>query len=163
MRFGELSGLRVEDINFDRGFVDVRRTSAYNAERTKTPAGRRAVYLDATTLEMLRQHLAGRKSGLVFQTKFGTPLKNGDVNRYVLKPLCGALGIPKATMHAFRHGRTSLLVASRLPDKFIQNQIGQVDKKITNHYTHFHDAENHAMVAEALRCGQNCKLRSNVN
>ena len=66
-------------------------------------------------------------------------------------------------MHAFRHGRTSPLVASRLPDKFIQNQIGQVDKKITNHYTHFHDAENHAMVAEALRCGQNSKLWSNVN
>jgi integrase len=90
---------------------------------------------------MLRDHFAGRTAGLVFQTKFGTHLKATDINRHVLKPLCVKLGIPKGTTHGFRHGRISLMVASRLPDKFIQSQVGQVDKKITNHYTHFMDEQ----------------------
>ena len=46
------------------------------------------------------------------------------------------------------------MVASRLPEKFIQSQVGQVDKKITNQYTHSHDEDNHKMVNEALLRGQ---------
>jgi hypothetical protein len=80
-----------------------------------------------------------------------------------LKPLCVKLGIPKGTTHAFRHGRISLMVASRLPDKFIQSQVGQVDKKITNHYTHFLDEENHEMVRQALLRGQTAICGQSVN
>jgi len=54
------------------------------------------------------------------------------------------------------------MVASRLPDKFIQSQVGQVDKKITNHYTHFMDEPNHDMVNQVLR-GQNSNLWSTLN
>jgi hypothetical protein len=42
------------------------------------------------------------------------------------------------------------MVASRPPDKFIQSQVGQVDKKISNHYTHFMDEQNHEMVNQVL-------------
>jgi len=45
-------------------------------------------------------------------------------------------------------------VASRLPDKFVQSQVGKVAKKITDHYTHFLDEANHKMVAEVLLRGQ---------
>jgi integrase len=162
MRCGELTGLKVEDINFDRALIHIRRSTPYG-ERTKTPAGYRTVYLDPVTLEMLRQHLNGRRAGLVFQSRLGTPLRNGEINRGVLKPLCAKLGIPRGTLHAFRHGRVSLMVASRLRDKFIQSQVGQVDTKITNHYTHFADEQNHHMVKEAVRCGQNSGLWSTVN
>ena len=47
------------------------------------------------------------------------------------------------------------MVGSRLPEKFIQSQVARVDKKITNHYTHFLDEENHKMANEALLRGQN--------
>ena len=154
LRFGELAGLRYEDIDFNRGVLQVKRSSPYS-ETTKTPAGfYRTVYLDAVTLEMIRQHLAGRTSGRVFETKFGTPLKSTDVNRHVLKPLCAALGIPKGTCHSFRHSRISVMVAARLPEKFIQSQVGQVDKKVTAHYTHFEDETNHEFINEALLRGQ---------
>ena len=111
---------------------------------------------------MLREHLAGRRAGLVFHTKFGTHLKATDINRHVLKPLC-ALGIPKGTTHSFRHGRISLMFAIRRPDEFIQSQVGQVDKKITNHYTHFMDEQNHEIVNSVLLRGQNSRLWSTVN
>ena len=164
MRSSELAGLRYEDINFDRGIIEVRRSATYGIEaQTKTPAGRRTVYVDTLTLQMLREHLAGRRAGLLFQTKFGTHLKAGDINRIVLKPLCMKLGIPNGTTHSFRHGRISLMVASRLPDKFVRSQVGQVNQKITNHYTHFLDQENHEMVNEVLLRGQNSKLWSTVN
>jgi hypothetical protein len=42
------------------------------------------------------------------------------------------------------------MVASRPPDKFIQSQVGQVDKKITNSYAHFMDEQNHEMVNQVL-------------
>jgi integrase len=164
MRCSELAGLRYEDINWERGIIQVRRSATYGIEsQTKTPAGTRTIYIDAVTLHMIRDHLGGRRTGLVFQTKLGTHLKATDINRYALKPLCAKIGIPKGTTHSFRHGRISLMVASRLPDKFIQSQVGQVDKKITNHYTHFSDEQNREMVSQLLRCGQNGNLWSNMN
>ena len=121
------------------------------------------MHIDAVTLEMLRQHLGGRTAGLLFHTKFSTHLKSRDINRHVLKPLCVKLGIPKGTTHAFRHGRISLMVASRLPEKFVLSQVGQVSKQITNHYTHFLDNENHEMVNEVLLRGQNAICGQTVN
>ena len=56
LRCGELCGLRYEDLNGERGVIEVRRSSPYAEAQTKTPAGRRTVYLDALTLEMLLQH-----------------------------------------------------------------------------------------------------------
>jgi len=165
MRFCELSGLRYEDIDWERGTVMVRRSATYGVERerAKTPAGTRLVYLDPITLQMIREHLNGRRTGLLFQTKLGTHLKPSDVNRYVLKPLCAKLGIPKATMHAFRHGRVSDMVANGLPSKFVQSQIGQVDRKITEFYTHFSDKQSHQMVEMLGQRCQNSDLLSTVN
>lgn len=165
MRCSELAALRYEDVDWERGVVTVRRSVTYGIERdrTKSPAGTRTVYLDPITLQMIREHLDGRRTGLLFQTRFGTHLKATDINRYVLKPLCAKLGIPPATTHSFRHGRISLMVARRLPEKFIQSQVGQTDKKVTRHYTHFDDAQNQAMVAELLSSGQSTKLWSGVN
>jgi len=62
MRCSELAGLRYEDINWERGVVEVRRSATYGIEgQTKSPAGTRTVYLDAVTLQALREHLNGRK------------------------------------------------------------------------------------------------------
>ena len=55
------------------------------------------------------------------------------------------------------------MVASRPPDKFIQSQVGQVDKKIANHYTHFLDKENHEMANEVLLRGPNAICGQTVN
>jgi integrase len=89
MRPGESSGLRVSDFDFEKGTVSVQRVAFRNIEDTpKTQRGRRTIYLDRQTLDMIQEYLAGRQSGRVFITNLGTPLKDGDVNRDVLKPLC---------------------------------------------------------------------------
>jgi integrase len=70
-------------------------------------------------------------------TRTGTPLKNSDLNRDVLKPLCRQLGMPVGTMHAFRPGRVSRMQDNGVNEKVIQMEIGHSSLRITQRYTHF--------------------------
>src|SRR6266404_3649509 len=73
LRCGELCGLRVEDCKLDDGVVEVRRSVWEGVEgKTKTRAGRRAVFLDSVTLEMLRAYIGTRTMGRLFQSSRGT-------------------------------------------------------------------------------------------
>jgi integrase len=80
LRFGELCGLHVEDVDFVRGVMRVRRSVWRGQEvSTKTKRGYRDVWIDSATVAMLRQHLGERTSGRVFQTRNGTPLNSKSV------------------------------------------------------------------------------------
>jgi hypothetical protein len=102
------SFLLFPDLKFGAGTVRVTRSTFRNIEDSpKSKKGRRTIYLDSRTPGGVRALLADRTSGRVFMTKLGTPLKVGDVDRYVLRPICKKVGIPHGRMHAFRHGRVS--------------------------------------------------------
>jgi len=141
LRSGELAGLHVEDVDFARGFIRVRRSVWKGQEvSTKTKRGYRDVWIDSATITMLRQHLGSRSTGRVFQSRVGTPLENRDVCRRVLTPLCERLGIAPGGMHAFRHGRVSHLQVSGVPADFTKSQIGHSSLRTTSGYTHFSEA-----------------------
>ena len=141
LRSGELSGLHVEDIDFVRGIVRVRRSVWRGLEvSTKTKKGYRDVFIDSSTVQMLKKHLGTRTTGRVFETKNGTPLENHNIVRQVLKPICKRLGIAPAGMHAFRHGRVSHLQANNVPGDFTKNQVGHSSLRTTSGYTHFTEA-----------------------
>jgi integrase len=138
LRSGELSGLHVEDIDFMRGVVRVRRSVWRGLEvSTQTKKGYRDVFIDLTTAQMLKEYLGDRRTGRVFQTKNGTPLENHNIVRQVLKPICKRLGLAPGGMHAFRHGRVSHLQASNVPSDFTKNQVGHSSLRTTSDYTHF--------------------------
>jgi integrase len=82
-------------------------------------------------------------------TKLGTPLKVGDVNRYVLRPICKKLGIPHGGMHAFRHGRVSKMQDEGVNEKIIQLEVGHSSLRMTRRYTHFSHEQRRA-TAERL-------------
>jgi integrase len=141
LRSGELAGLHVQDFNFARGVIRVRRSVWNGMEVTpKTRQGYRDVWIDSTTVQMLLEHLGGRTAGRVFQSRVGTPLENRDICRRVLKPLCRELGIQPGGMHAFRHGRVSQLQANGVPADFTKSQVGHSSLRTTSGYTHFTDA-----------------------
>jgi integrase len=129
----------------------------------KTKAGRRSVSLDSVTLAMLAEHLTGRQTGRVFQTRNGTPLNNREICLNVLYPICDRLGIRRGGCHAFRHGRVSLMQAARLPKDFILSEIGHTSLRMTGRYTHFSDQQRREMAEGLLSCGQNGELWSSVN
>jgi len=102
---------------------------------------------------MLREYLAGRTTGRVFQTKNGTSLENHNIVRQVLKPICKRLGIAPGGMHAWRHGRVSHMQANGVPGDFTKNQVGHSSLRTTNGYTHFSE-EYKRDIVERLSCTQ---------
>ena len=164
LRSGELTGLRVEDLKLEHGVIEVRRAVWNGMEgETKTRAGKRNVFLDSVTVNLLRDFLAGRQSGRLFQSRLGTPLENRDICRRVLTPLCKLLGIVPGGMHAFRHGRVSHMQANMMPGDFVKNQIGHSSLRITSIYTHFEHQQKREMAERLLHCTQNGRLYSLPN
>ncbi len=147
LRFGELAGLFVEDLDFENSIVHIRR-SAYKKQLVtpKTNAGYRDVPIDRDTMAKLKEFVGDRQSGLLFSSRNGTPLVVNNVNRHVLKPICRKLGIPIATTHAFRHGRVSLLQKNRVPGDMIKSWIGHSSLKITSSYTHFSQEDEREVI-----------------
>jgi len=138
MRFGEMAGLHVEDLDFKELVVYIRRSTFMHQEVTpKSKAGHREVDVDSDTMAIVKDYLGDRTSGRVFQSRNGTPLVCGNVNRYVLKPLCEQVGIPKGTTHAFRHGRVSVLQQNGVPGDLIKRWVGHSSLKTTSKYSHF--------------------------
>ena len=141
LRSGELAGLHVQDLDFVRGVIRVRR-SVWNGMEVsvKTKRGYRDVWIDSGTVQMLSDYLGTRTSGRIFQSRVGTPLENRDICRRVLTPLCKKLGLQPGGMHAFRHGRVSQLQAGGVPADFTKSQVGHSSLRTTSGYTHFTDA-----------------------
>lgn len=120
MRAGELYGLQVEDVDFSRNVIHVRR-SAWEGElqSPKTRNARRAISITKSLADMLKNHLDGRTSGLVFPCHGYNgqqgPLRNSNVLKWGLRPLQRKMRIPTAGMHAFRHYRVTALMESNVP------------------------------------------------
>lgn len=137
-RAGELFGLHIEDCNFKRRTIQIVRSVWKGREvPTKTRKGYREVFLDTATTEVLQRFIAGRTSGRVFETENGKPFDDTMVVREVLYPLCDGLKIPRGGLHAFRHGRVSLLRANGAPEDLVKRQIGHSSLRTTSGYTHF--------------------------
>jgi integrase len=142
LRAGELFGLHVEDLDLDlnRGLIRVRRSVWCGQEVTPKNGKTRGVFIDSTTVQLLKNHLGSRTTGRVFETRNGTPLGTHNVVRQVLKPLCRRIGIAVGGMHAFRHGRVSHLQQNGVPADFTKRQVGHSSLRTTSGYTHFSES-----------------------
>ena len=139
LRAGEAFGLHVEDINLEAGTITVRR-SVWNGEEVtpKTKKGYRVVNIDPVLADLLKEHLNGRRGGRVFQTRTGTPLSKGNARRKLHETL-RSLGIVRGGLHAFRHGRVSVLQARGVPGDLTKEWVGHSNLQTTSRYTHFSD------------------------
>lgn len=150
MRSGELCGLRIEDVDLQRGIISVRRSSWEGSEQTpKTRNAVRKIGIDAVVVQALRQQIGQRKIGYVFSARNGNPLREGNVLRRYLHPVLKKLGIPKCGLHAFRHGRVSFLVENNVPLPMIRLWIGHGSDRMVQRYTHARP-EFHANVISKL-------------
>lgn len=72
------------------------------------------------------------------------------------------LGLKAGIMHAFRHGRVSLLRSNGVLDKIVQDQVGHQDIRTTNKYTHSEEAGLRDMMEKlAASCTQKPPLYTN--
>jgi integrase len=123
LRCGEVLGLHLEDLDLSSCRIHVRRSVWRGQEvSVKTKSGNRTVNMEPALAEMLRQHLAGRKSGRVFQTQNGTPFSKDNVRRKLVSVL-DRLGLKRGGLHAFRHGRVSVLQENGVPGDLVKEWI----------------------------------------
>lgn len=148
MRRGEMCGLRWEDIDFDQGFLTVKRARVMVGgvpmdTSPKTSAGQRRVGLDDATVAVLREHQRRQHAeqlacppgfwlgdGHVFTDETGRPL----IPEYVTKRFARAVrhaGLPPIRLHDTRHWHATAMLRAGVDVKVVAGRLGHSSTRIT--------------------------------
>jgi integrase len=154
MRRGEILALRWEDVDLDKGMLQVRGTLRRTREGLtfgvpKTAASRRQVVLSPSLVAALRRHRArqeeerqevgdlGLDLGLVFPNTLGRPMEPRDLLANVYRPVRERAGLAPVTLHALRHTAATLLLSEGEHPKVVQELLGHAQVSITlDRYSH---------------------------
>ncbi len=148
LRWGELAGLKVARLELLRrparlhvveSLLEVAGKFSYGPP--KSAAGRRAVTLPQSLVDVLALHLAtfgqpGRE--LVFTGAYGAPLSRNNFRNRVWLPAVKAAALdPTPRFHDLRHTHVAFLIAQGMPVKAIQQRVGHASAAMTlNRYGH---------------------------
>jgi integrase len=149
MRAGELLGLRIGDLDFDRKFIQPR-TQADDRTRElrglKTPKSKDVIPMTSETVAMLRDYLKNHwkdnPRGFLFPNRRDRPCKRANVVKFGLWPILKRLGHPTHGfgLHAFRHALGTALADNRVSPKVVQSILRHADIKTTlRYYVHVDD------------------------
>jgi integrase len=109
--------LFIEDLHLDEGYLSVNHNlvitskGIYLEPTPKTSASCRDIPLSKETVELLRQVVGDRKSGLVFTTKQGNYIHPRSFQRS-FDMLLKKAELPKIRLHDMRHSCCSLLITN---------------------------------------------------
>jgi integrase len=155
MRQGELLGLRWEDVDLERGRLQLVR-------RLKTRQSRRAVVLselavtalvdhgDRQSAEREQQGAGWEDHGLVFTNSVGGPLDPHNLRQRSFFPLLDRAGLPRIRFHDLRHSCATLLLGEGVHPKIVSDLLGHSQIGITlDLYSHV-TATMQAVAAEAM-------------
>lgn len=128
LRRAEAWGLRIQDVDLERGVVHVRaQLVRRKLESLKTDAGYRDVPLPRQTIESLRAHLAivpASELGLLFPSPEGKPVDPSNFYARVWIPARQKAGLPNLRMHDCRHHVASVLLAQGRSITYVQHLLG---------------------------------------
>jgi integrase len=128
--------------------------------QAKSKAGERKIWLDATTIVLLKAHrkaqLAARlkastawlDNDLVFCREDGSPWPPDYVSRR-FKAIAKACGVPVIKLHEGRHSAASLARDAAVDPEIRRKTLGHADQAMTSHYTHI-EAEAHRAAANQV-------------
>jgi integrase len=148
MRRGELLALRWQDINFNKRYLQVRRSVrrvfgyGLRVSEPKTQAGRRKIVLSSFLIGVLTRH---RVSQLEMRLKAGTTWEDHDLvfcnergsfiepdNLLVrFKKLLQEIGLPRMRFHDLRHSAATILMSMGVPAKVVQEILGHSSISMT--------------------------------
>lgn len=147
MRQGEILGLHWQDIDFQAGALEVRRSIAragkegLKVHEPKTAKARRKIALPAFVVEILKWHrerqqamcnpdVSGEDIKVVFSTYSGGYTHPVDLYRRFKKVLKVA-GLPNVRFHDLRHSAATLLLKMEIHPKIVQEILGHSSIGIT--------------------------------
>lgn len=148
LRPAELCGLKVDDVDFVRHEVSVRRTlmpvhrygdQAYQGRvegPPKTDAGDRTIPVPSWLCEDLAGMLAERhevnRDAYLFQSRYGNPLNRDHFRELVVRPALRAAGLPETIRtYDLRHSHASLLIDLGANPLAIAQRMGHSDASVT--------------------------------
>ena len=154
LRWGEMAGLRVRDVDWARGRVSVvgaRTQSGEWKEYPKSSKSRREVPVPARVLALLSDLARGRGSGeTLFVTERGARPWSGANWRRVWDDAVERAGVPHHSPHTCRHTAASWLVQAGVPLYDVQRLLGHESYATTMRYAHLApDAHESVMSAWA--------------
>lgn len=148
LRWGELAGLRPARVDVGRRTIVVVEQLNELSGRLdwgppKTAAGRRSVSIPRALAELLADQLvraAVSRSGLVFPTPLGEPMRRSNFARRVWAPTTRALGLEGLRFHDLRHTAVALAISQGAHPKALQERMGHSSVTVTlDRYGHLYD------------------------
>lgn len=142
LRCSELFALKIDDVDFKAETIRVDESSDQRSGGKLGPCKNVAAYRtvglhDAEgrqALKVLKRYVKNR-TGLIFQSRNNTPLFETNVLHDGLYAALKAVGLPKAGMHAFRHGCNRRWELSGVSAAVIRQQMGHTSAAMTARYT----------------------------
>ncbi len=154
MRKGEILGLRWQDVDLQKGELQIRRTLGYMAHikffegEPKTDKSKRKLTLPQFVIDALKRHRALQlekrlqagstwvDKDLVFPNKKGGFIIPRTLSNHFDKLLV-EVGLPRIRFHDLRHSAATILVSMGVPMKVIQDILGHSTFSTTmNKYSH---------------------------
>ncbi|MFJ7218876.1 tyrosine-type recombinase/integrase [Amycolatopsis sp. NPDC098790] len=155
-RWGELAGLRRDNVNLRRGVIVIDPLVGVLHESgsmrwlgpPKTRTSARTIALPPFLVALLREHLARHRYEFVFTTPSGTRLWRSTFLRRVFRPAadgsevsgtragCAAVR-PGLTFHGLRHSHKTWLIAGGAPEIAQARRLGHhLDNRVIETYCH---------------------------
>jgi integrase len=149
LRRGELVGLTWEDVDLERGVLEVKRSieavrgHAPRVKEPKSARGRRSISLAPSAVAELREHRVRQlelraRLGLgkpapdapVFTQVYGKPWAPDDLGQRFSKVMAAA-GLAHVSLHTLRHTHASLLIREGVDILTISRRLGHSSAAIT--------------------------------
>jgi integrase len=140
LRAGELLGLTVADVDFERLLICPRKQAddrTRELRELKTRKSRTPVPITEETAAIIRAYLKSHwkenPQGLLFPNRRGRPWKRSHVVKFGLRPVLKKLGLPwqNVGLHAFRHGLGTALANNGASPAVVQRTLRHTDIKTT--------------------------------
>ena len=150
LRAGELLGLTVADVDFDRLMICPRKQAddrTRELRELKTKKSRTPVPITEETATVIRKYLKSHwkenPQGLLFPNRRGRPWKRSHVVKFGLRPILKKLGLPTLNvgLHAFRHGLGTALANAGASPAVVQRTLRHTDIKTTLRFYVHADAD----------------------
>jgi integrase len=167
LRSGELLGLSVADLDFDKGVIQPRKQADDRTRELRDLKTKKSKSLVAITPETsamlsgyLKNHWPKNPSGLMFPNRTGRPRKRANVVKFGLKPLLRKFGLPTrhVGLHAFRHGLGTALSDNKVSPKTVQQILRHTDIKTTFRYYVHSDTDSQRNALAALASSTNVPI-----
>lgn len=158
-RRGEITGLTWNDVDFDKSFIVVNKTTQYlptqgiYEKSTKSETSNRVIYITNSTKQLLKKYqaeqfekriLLGSKwqnSNRVFTTDYGADM-HPDTPSKILEKIIKKYNLKRITFHGLRHTSISLQIASGVQSQIVSKRAGHSSVAVTDKiYSHFFESE----------------------